>query len=275
LKDFILNHKRLVIGIVLYIAVFIVSGYISPWQVRDITLDDFEVTESNIILEKAPVKIIYFGIYELCELLVYADEKSGFMFFITACAFFTYAYFIKKLFIREEYPDSIAEKITLDFIYDNIFAYIISLLVYYLYKPVSGKIGDFIQSDSFWLKSALILALIIFIILPAIPQVLQVFAYVYAILGIVDLLNHIDSSLDWNIILKSILMFVVASVIIVLLNIIINILLEGLQKWIGGILLGVFPVMGVIAVTAVKFCIKAILFISLLMLVVWLITKFL
>ena len=59
MKNFILSHKRLSVGIILYIAVFIVSGFISPWQIRDINLSDLDVDDSAGVMDKVPLKIIY------------------------------------------------------------------------------------------------------------------------------------------------------------------------------------------------------------------------
>lgn len=105
MKDFISDHKRLTIGIVIYIAVFIVSNFLSPWQTGEITINDLESDSANIVTDKVPVNIIFFGIYELCELLFYANSLDSFesgnsiMFFVSACAIFTYMYFVKRIFI--------------------------------------------------------------------------------------------------------------------------------------------------------------------------------
>ena len=143
MKNFIINHKRLTIGIILYIAVFIVSSFISPWQIRDVNFSDLEIDHTIGVVDKVPLKIIYFGIYELVELLVYAGSESftanGLMFFITVCALFSYTYIIRSFVIKNEF-DSKAEEMALDFIYDNIFAYISSVLAYFLYSPIAKKV---------------------------------------------------------------------------------------------------------------------------------------
>ncbi|HAP79341.1 MAG TPA: hypothetical protein DCQ78_04095, partial [Ruminococcus sp.] len=104
MKNFILNHKRLTIGIILYIAVFIVSSFISPWQIRDVNFSDLEIDHTIGVVDKVPLKIIYFGIYELVELLVYAGSENftanGLMFFITVCALFSYTYIIRSFVIK-------------------------------------------------------------------------------------------------------------------------------------------------------------------------------
>ncbi len=272
MKYFISNHKRLFIGIILYIAVFIVSGYISPWQIRDITFNDLEVTESNFIIEKAPVKIIYFGIYELCELLLYAEtnlSSSGLMFFITACAIFSYTYFIKKFIIIDDCLDELPEKIALDFIYDNIFAYIISLIIYYAYKPVSGKINHFLDLDIFILKAVIIVALILFIVIPSIPQLLNILAYIFSVCIITKILNYMDESLTWNIVLKTIAIILTALILLIAVNIFINIILERLQEILLAFLVSVFPVMGLLAMGLIKFCIKAVIALTIIVFIMW------
>lgn len=279
LKDFISGHKRLTIGIILYIAVFIVSKFISPWQIADITINDFEADSANMVMDKLPVNIIFFGIYELCELLFYADASGmlesghGIMFFVSACAIFTYMYFIKKIFINEDSDDCFSEKITLDFIYDNIFAYISSLLVYYLYKPVSGLVVNIFKGDAFWLKAVVSIMIILVMIIPAIPQLLQVFAYVFAISKVTDLLNLMDSSIEWNIVLKSIVIFGTAFILIALINIIINIILEKAENRIGEFLTEAFPALFALAIAIIKFCIGAVIFMIILFVILFIITK--
>lgn len=280
MRNLISGHKRLTIGIILYIAVFIVSKFLSPWQIGDITISDFDSDSSNIVMDKIPVNIIFFGIYELCELLFYATSsgmlESGhdIMFFISACALFTYMYFIKKLFINEYSDDFLPEKIILDFIYDNIFAYISSLIVYYLYSPVSGLVIKVFKGDAFWLKALVSIMLILVLIIPAIPQFLQVLAYVFAISKITILLNYMDSSINWNIILKIIVIFAVAFILIALTNIIINIFLEKAENRIGEFLLVAFPALFGLAITILKFCLGAVIFILVLFAIAFIITKF-
>ncbi|MDE5945684.1 MAG: hypothetical protein K2G63_00035 [Oscillospiraceae bacterium] len=275
MKYFISNHKRLTLGIILYIAVFIVSSYISPWQIRDVTLSDLEITESNIVMNKIPINIIYFGIYELCELLIYANsayETSGLMFFITACAIFSYTYFIRKYFIIDEYIDELPERLALDFIYDNIFAYIISLLIYYFYTPVAGKINHWLTSDVFILRAVIIVALILFIIIPSIPQLFNLLAYIFSVMMITMLLNYIDESLDWNIILKALIIVLTASILLIVVNIFINILLERLQEMLLNFLSATFPVLIALGIWLVKFCIKAVITLAVIAFIVWAIT---
>lgn len=280
LRNLISGHKRLTIGIILYIAVFIVSKFLSPWQIGDITISDFDSDSSNIVMDKVPVNIIFFGIYELCELLFYATSsgmlESGhdIMFFISSCALFTYMYFIKKLFINEYSDDFLPEKIILDFIYDNIFAYISSLIVYYLYSPVSGLVVKVFEGDTFWLKALVSIMLILVLIIPAIPQFLQVLSYVFAISKITILLNHMDSSINRNIILKIIVIFAVAFILIALTNIIINIFLEKAENRIGEFLLAAFPTLFGLAMTILKFCLGVVIFMLILFAIAFIITKF-
>ncbi len=280
LKNFILGHKLLTVGIILYITVFIVSKFLSPWQIGDITISDFDSDSSNIVTDKVPVNIIFFGIYELCELLFYASSNStmdsvhGMMFFISACALFTYMYFIKKLFINEYSDDFLPEKIILDFIYDNIFAYISSLIVYYLYSPVSGLVIKVFEGDTFWLKALISIMLILVLIIPAIPQFLQVLAYVFAISKITLILNYMDKSINWNIILKIIVIFSVAFILISLTNLIINVFLEKAENRIGEFLLIAFPTFFELAIVILKFCLGVIIFMLVLFAIAFIITKF-
>lgn len=276
MRYFISTHKRLTVGVILYIAVFIVSIFISPWQIEDITVAEVDADSSNLVMNKIPINIIYFGIYEIYELLAYSGSDTfttnSIMFFFSACALFTYAYFIRKLFIsNDDITDTKIEKIALDFIYDNIFAYIICLLSYYFYKPVSEKVLPAFESDNFWIKALAIIMLIMFIIVPSIPQLLQLLAYVFLISKTSDLLNWIDKSLEWNIIIKTIFIFLVAVLAIILTNLIINILLDRLQIAVAEFFMTAFPMIGALILGFIKLCIGGIILAIILMLI----TKFL
>lgn len=280
MKNFISDHKRLTVGIVIYIAVFIVSNFLSPWQVGEITISDLESDSANIVTDKVPVNIIFFGIYELCELLFYVsytdsfDSGNSVMFFISACAIFTYMYFIKRIFINEDSDDFLPEKIALDFIYDNIFAYVSSLIVYYLYNPVSTFISHIIVDENFFLRVVTIIAIILLIIIPALPQFLQVLSYVMAISKITELLNYMDISLKWNVILKTIAIFAVAIILIILLNIVINILLEKAENLIGNFLKETFPAIFTFAIYILKLFISLVILAIILMVISFIIVKF-
>lgn len=278
MKDFISDHKRLTIGIVVYIAVFIVSNFLSPWQTGELTMSDLESDSANMVTDKIPVNIIFFGIYELCELLFYADslESGGnsIMFFVSACAIFTYMYFIKRIFINEDSDDFLPEKIALDFIYDNIFAYASSLIVYYLYNPVSTFISNIIVNENFLLRAVTIIAIILLIIIPALPQLLQIFSYVLAVSKITELLNYMDISLKWNIILKSIVIFAVAFILIALLNILINIVLEKMEDSIGNFLKEAFPAIFTLAISIFQLIIELVILAVILMIIMFIIVQF-
>lgn len=260
MKNFIINHKRLTIGIILYIAVFIVSSFISPWQIRDVNFSDLEIDHTIGVVDKVPLKIIYFGIYELVELLVYAGSESftanGLMFFITVCALFSYTYIIRSFVIKNEF-DSKAEEMALDFIYDNIFAYISSVLAYFLYSPIAKKVYTIMNSDKSTLfKILTVLIILFFVIIPSLPQLLQLLAYVFSISWTVKLLVTINETLKWNIILKTILIVLVGAVLIVLINLIINGLLDKMQEKLVEFFGVLFPAIGEFLLSALRICVK-------------------
>lgn len=284
MKDFISDHKRLSIGVVLYISVFIVSKFVSPWQIADLTINDFDSNMSNMVMDKLPVNIIFFGIYELCELLFYSTEsgemgsdENAMVFFVAACAFFTYTHLIRRLFINEDIDDFPPEKITLDFIYDNIFAYISSLLVFYLYMPVSELVINIFTGGNMFLIVVITLLLIFLILIPAIPQILQLLTYIAAIYGITKLINFMNASLEWNIILKTVLIFAVAIILIVITNIIVNVFIEILESKVREFLVCLvteaFPSFITFLIMVVKFIIKATIVIAVLMLIAFIATE--
>lgn len=276
MKNFILNHKRLSVGIILYIAVFIVSGFISPWQIRDITLSDLEIEGTGVIMDKIPIKIIYFGIYELIELLVYADSESfsanGLMFFISVCALFSYTYIIREHFLKNQF-DNKAEEITIDFIYDNIFAYVSALLAYYFYNPIAEKVSGIMDGDTWIFQVAAVLLIILFIIIPSIPQVLQLLAYVFAVWGTSKILVYIDDNLKWNVVFRTIVIVLAAAVLLILINIVINFLLKGMQEALVLFFSAAFPLMADFIIGAIKLCVSLVLILGAILGIVWLVTK--
>lgn len=276
MKNFILSHKRLTVGIILYIAVFIVSGFISPWQIRDITLSDLEIEGTGVIMDKIPIKIIYFGIYELVELLVYADSESfsanGLMFFISVCALFSYTYIIREYFLKNQF-DNKAEEITIDFIYDNIFAYVSALLAYYLYKPTAGKVVEIMDGDTWIFKALAVFLIILFIIVPSIPQVLQLLAYIFAVWGTSKILVYIDDNLKWNVFFRTIVIVLAAIVLLVVINIVINFLLKGMQEALVAFFAAAFPLMVNFIIGAIKLCVTLMLIFGAILGIFWLVTK--
>lgn len=305
--ELVLSNKRISIGIVLYIAVFLVSGIWSPWQMDGLTVDDFtesftklftelfteSFTESadNMVMDIVPVNILYFGIYELMQIMLYVktayaeDMNDGVMFMLSIYASFTYMqYILREFIVGEDSEDiSIPAKLVIEFIYDNILTYISCLIVYYAY-PLFWKVlpkvlaAMEIEENSRFLDIlvwVIVIFLLIAVIIPGALQFLKLIVYMLSMSLIIKLLNYMDHEIEWHMILKTALIFATAFVLIMIVNIVVNLILDriigrvveeiegfiisipGDIKAIGGFLLGILKftaiITGVIAVIMLIF----------------------
>lgn len=234
-KNFISDHKVFFIGFIAYIAVFIISSFIAPWQIRDIKWTDIDESVMPSA-SKIPIniKIMFYGIYELLELLLFADSETfagnGIVFFISACAVFTYVHFISNLFIKEENIENKIEKIAVSYIYDNIFSYIICLIMYYFFNPAYGGIMKIFSSHGNASKVLIIFLFIMIIILPSLPQIFKVIGYTFAMTGMVRIIDIMSDKLVGHKLLFIVLSFLVTVIMIVLLNLLIELVMKALYS---------------------------------------------
>lgn len=244
MTDFISEHKKIIIGIILYITLFFISMYISPWQLSNVNANDLLWDTTSTVMDKIPVKIIFFGIYELCELMIYA-QYGGFssnntvMFFFSACAIFSYVMIIKQIALNI-YENGTAlefdfnfdfhlgdvESIILNFICDNVIIYIACLISFYIYTPVADWVNSVYTGGNFWIKTLVVISILFIVILPSLTHFLLFWAYYYAVIGIVNLIIYIDQLLSWHTAIKTVLFFIIAALLIIILNIIFNKLLD-------------------------------------------------
>lgn len=230
----VLSNKRISIGIVLYIAVFIISGIWSPWQADGLAIiEDFTEPADNMVMDIIPINILYFGIYELMQVMAYVNETYeanigyGIMFLLSIYASFTYMQCIlRKFIIREDSEDiSIPAKLIIEFVYDNVLTYISCLLVYYIFPAVWNFTADkFTDFDLLAVMGCAVILL--FIIIPGALQLIQMGTYMISMSLITTLLNFMDSKIEWHIVIKTVLIFAVASVLILLVNIVVNLILD-------------------------------------------------
>ncbi len=230
MANFVSNHKRLIIGVGLYIAVFIVSIFVSPWSIEELGVSDVIGNYESVITDKIPVNIMFFGIYELIELMNYSlsnalCEGGDILFFVAACAIFSFAKLINKFLIKDELDD-LPESLVLDFLYDNILAYIACLITYFAYPPVRGFVNNIFDGDTFWLKAVVVVALIIVVFVPSLLNICQVIVYAFSTSAILELLSLIERSLDWPVIIETIMAFAIAAVLLVVVNLIVNMLMD-------------------------------------------------
>lgn len=244
--NFISEHKKLTIGIVLYLAVFITGIFISPW---DNALLTEEMAQgygfTNEFMNKLPFELLFSGVAELIESLYYVQtlELSAgiyMFFFFTVCAMFTYTSALKHLIL--DGPDYFTldmsdmedmnpvEKITIDYLYDNVGIFLSSVLVRNLYTFVSEKFTEQWDKGQVVINIILLFALVVLIVLPMLPNLIYMLLYIFGTQGIIWLSNTIDSNLNWLPFFKTALILVAAVLLVVVLNFLSSVVLEFFQK---------------------------------------------
>lgn len=244
--EFISEHKKLVIGIVLYIAVCVAGIFISPW---DNALLEEDAAQgygfTNELLNALPFELLFSGVAELIESLYYVQSlglSAGIyiFFFFSICAMFTYTSALKHLILdgadyftldMSDMEDlNPAEKITIDYLYDNVGIFLSSILVRNLYPLLAGKFTEQWDKNQVVINIILLFALIVLIVLPMLPNLIYMLLYVFGIYGIIWLSNTIDAGLNWIPFFKTALMLIAAVVLLVALNFLSSIVLEFFQK---------------------------------------------
>lgn len=243
---FISEHKKLVIGIVLYLAVAITGIFISPW---DNPLFAEEMSQgygfTNDFMNSLPFELLFSGVAELIESLYYVQSlelSSGFylFFFFTVCAMFTYTSALKHLILdgadyftldMSNMEDlNPVERIAIDYLYDNVGIFLSSVLVRNLYPFVSGKFAEQWDKNEGIVNFLLIFLVVVLIIIPMLPNLIYLLLYMFGAQGIVLLSNVIDANLDWLPFFKTALLLVTAVLLVVILNILCSVVLEFFQK---------------------------------------------
>lgn len=244
--DFISEHKKLTIGIVLYLAVAVTGIFISPW---DNPIFAEEMSQgygfTNDFMNSLPFELLFSGVAELIESLFYVQSlelSSGMylFFFFTVCAMFTYTSALKHLILdgadyftldMSDMEDlNPVERIAVDYLYDNVGIFLSSVLVRNLYPFVSGKFAEQWSKNDGLINSLLIFLLVVLIVIPMLPNLIYLLLYMFGTQGIVLLSNVIDANLDWLPFFKAALMLVVAVLLVVILNILSSVVLEFFQK---------------------------------------------
>ncbi len=193
--------------------------------------------------------------YELVELFAYADTPELFkgdmlMFSVAACAVFSYAKIIQDAFLKFELgngfnftldPDMLEldteepEEVSLvsvfgGFFYDNIFAYLCCVIMYNAYMPLAAKFNGVFAGDSFWDKAIAVAVIILFLIIPAIPQVAQFMLYIISVSLMEDLLDYIYFKIDIPLFFRAVFTFLAAAVLVFLIKIILSAIGELVMK---------------------------------------------
>lgn len=268
MKNFIKNHKLLLIGIAIYILVYFFYQLYNPWidysQIDSLTKihqmnsaglpsDTYrdnrieyasggflsayfsDILPDNKIASVIPINFFFFGI-ENIALAINRDSVMVSMALIALLAYIVQLknFIFKKFNLFEN--KTIAEKWTINYIYDNIVFYLAGFpaqIILLLKEPVGNTLKN-LSSLSPLLLILFLIGIAIYIIVVLLPGIAgNIFYFLYILLlnAIIDLVNYIDADLlvkafDKNSIPHHIIAFVIGVLIIFVANIVLENLLE-------------------------------------------------
>ena len=194
-----------------------------------------DILPDNKIASVIPINFFFFGI----ENIALAINRDSVMVSMALIALLAYIVQLKN-FILKKFNffenKTIAEKWTINYIYDNIVFYLAGFPAQ-LILLLKGPVGNTLKNLSSLSPLLLILFLIgvaIYIIVVLLPGIAgNIFYYLYILLlnAIIDLVNYIDTDLlvkafDKNSIPHHIIAFVIGALIIFVANIVLENLLE-------------------------------------------------
>lgn len=193
--DFADEHRRLSIGLLIYIAVFIVSMIYSPWDSASSFMADVRSDPGYTFFDRFVFEFTFYGILDFLNLMYYSMDETLFsgnamMFLLSGCALFCVAKFLQDTFISDEFDD-LPERIAIDFIYDNIFAYTLCVILFDLYSPIAGGISSAMAGPGFFGKAFIVLLVTVFIIVPAVPYLVYIVAYIFSVWLIASLTSYL------------------------------------------------------------------------------------
>lgn len=264
IKKFIKEHKLLVIGIVLYIVMYIFSQNFNPWQTESRKVKMFNGTEysrpetdalsiympsftvENRILDKIPLSILYFGISDAAEAV---NSGISVLFALITYSSIAMGYFMDRYYDGHNDIKK-PERWIIAHLYDNVLFYIVSIAIRLL-QPVNDLVIDNIDNFFPWLSDTFngntglkllgvvvlvvtLAAALLLVAVPMLPSVLYFFGYI-AVLNLTQrLIGTVDSEVFGkifkNILLpREIFTFITAVVLIMVLNVITEQIYELIQ----------------------------------------------
>ena len=129
-------------------------------------------------------------------------------------------------------PTNKVEKFIIDWLYDNIIALCVAILMSNLYSSVSTSILESYSSGNFLIKVLIFLLMLCFIWLPGFIILLVLWAYQEIIIKGIDLINQLDSALNWWDIPKGIFLFLICAFSLIIFTKVISFLSELILKFI-------------------------------------------
>ena len=243
IRDFCSEHKLIVIGGLLYIAVYVASNMYSPWIAEEL----------NASAEELPPDFLFFGIYELLTMILYAINKisdsllSQVMFIVTVSAMFTYVHFIiEKIFDIGFYDEEGLSKKVGGYFLDNILAYIMCLLSYKFFVPAWTNIHKFYSGSGTMYRIIIIALFIVLIILPAILQIGHMATYISLVSLIMKASEMINTHFASHPVLCAVLVFLATVLAIIVMNAILNVILDKFYELLSDTWISILDVLSVI-----------------------------
>lgn len=231
-RNYSSQHKLLSVGVILYIVVFILSKFISPWQIDGEVV--VQVFDKEIDMSSSAQKFLFYGIYDLLEVTAYADSESssnaGLTFGVICLMLFSLVNLLFSKFFETNDNLEKPEKMAVSYLYDNVLAYIICIISYFIYQPFDRLLVNiFFTSNK---KMIFITAIIIMgMIILAFLQVVKIAVYV---LGI-ELLKYLTVFLN-GLILNKLIYSIVSFVLTIFMIILINIIVDKITDIVSGFL---------------------------------------
>jgi hypothetical protein len=257
IKRILNENKYLAIALGLYLSIFILGIFVSPWD--NISNQSIQTVEAKKLgFNIVQIKFMLFGIYDMLIMFSYIFNKyKGFValipFFVT-CALFTFSHILIEKISHYFNEENKIKKIISEYCFDNVLGFIVSFIVYYFFAPsfhlIEAGMSHTLLKILIWVLFALIF------IIPSIPKLGEFIAYMLFFDLLFDILGKISASVE-NPILSNILIYAATLVLLLILILITKILLkilidiaEGLFKGtlstiIGFLMMAIFFAIGV------------------------------
>ena len=184
---------------------------------------------------------MFFGVLDSLELFYYALDDTLFsgstvMFALSGCALFSLAKYLQDTFIYDEL-DALPERLAIDFIYDNVFAYIVCVVLFNAYLPIAGKINAALDASGFFVRLFIFLLVTAFIVVPAIPYLLYIIAYLVSVLMIARFAVYVENAITWeSAFAKELVVYLVIIVLVLIMSFLVSgllgMMIDKLKKYI-------------------------------------------
>jgi len=251
--EFFKKHAVLLIGIVLYLIVYIINCKYDPWEYRSkigLTTSDIvelythEVLPDNSLIEKFPADILFYGVADASVLV----ENGVF----AVLALVTFGMVLMGYWVEcfcDKNGIKKFEMIIIDHLYGNILLYILSVVIAKIMDNSDFGLHTILEfltpengSGIFIGILALIGGLLVivlgfcFVMLPMLPVIIYFFGYLSLSDSVVNFINHLDASAFGSIFgetffPREVLSFIAAFLILAVFNIILERIYSLMQKY--------------------------------------------